>query len=349
MAFFTSFPSLPLRSHLSTAFICLSILIGFFCGCSPDRSPTDISFYYWKTRFDLRQDEQDLLKQVNSRKIYIRYFDVGLKSGQAFPIGSIVFKDIPQQEIIPVVYIKNEVMLSENVDVAVLAEKITGYIAQINRHYGISSRELQLDCDWTQRSKDKFFQLLKELRSTQRGVLSCTIRLHQVKYAQRTGVPPVDYGVLMYYNMGSLSANQTNSIYDRKTAALYNKSLAHYPLKLKVALPIFSWGIQLRQGKVINLLNRLRVEELQDPSIFRRREDGKFEIIREGSYFGRLFAAGDLIKLENITPGMLTEMADDLNSNLKNKPSEIIFYDLDRSNIEQYEHIIFKEISTRFH
>ncbi|GHE43985.1 hypothetical protein GCM10017764_29130 [Sphingobacterium griseoflavum] len=308
----------------------------------------DVSFYYWKTSFKPSEAEEQALQDNQSRRIYIRYFDVGLTQGKPFPISAIVFKKIPKQEIVPVVYIKNEVLLSPATDVPLLADRILAYIVQINDHYGVTTPELQLDCDWSLKSKDAFFLLVKELKTKWKGVLSCTIRLHQVKYFEKTGIPPVDYGVLMYYNMGTISANQSNSIYDRNTAKRYISSLAKYPLPLKVALPIFGWGVHLRHGKVVNLINRLEEQEVAALPTSEKTEGGKYKITRAGTYFGQLFALGDEIKLESVDPKMLLEMASDLKKHLTQQPTEIIFYDLDQTNIRRHGKDFFQEIASRF-
>jgi len=324
------------------------ILVVFFCCCASPADPPAVSFYYWKTTFQLGDREESTLQLNSSSRLYIRYFDVGLQNGQPFPISAVLFKTIPKQHIIPVVYIKNEVVLSKSVDIPALAQQIVAYLEQINAHYGIETKELQLDCDWSLGSKANFFELVHALRQQRRWRLSCTIRLHQVKYFEKTGIPDVDYGVLMYYNMGTISANQTNSIYDRQTAASYIKSLGKYPLKLKVALPIFSWGVHLRQGKVINLLNKLQEADLLHHPHLKQSQSGKFKILQEGVYFGQLFAAADEIKLENVSSEMLLEMATDLKQHVREKPNEIIFYDLDSTNVNHYDKEIFQKTAHLF-
>jgi len=54
-------------------------------------------------------------------------------------------------------------------------------------------------------------------------------------------VPPVDKGLLMFYNMGKISPdlNARNSIYNRADAEAYLESLPNYRLSLDVALPVF--------------------------------------------------------------------------------------------------------------
>ena len=94
--------------------------------------------------------------------------------------------------------------------------------------------------------------MLEAFKKEYRYQLSATIRLHQVKYREETGVPPVDYGVLMYYNMGHISAMGANSIYDRSTALRYLGKLREYPLPLDIALPMFAWGVHSADGQVLN-------------------------------------------------------------------------------------------------
>lgn len=325
-------------------------LFVLFCliSCSPDKKPSSVSFYYWKTRVALQPREKQVLEDNNVEKIYLRYFDIELKNDQPFPISSVIFGEIPNAKIVPVIYIKNEVMLHPKVDVKKLAALMLSYIDQINNHYHLSIQEIQLDCDWSLKSKQKFFSLLRSLKEQRQLTYSATIRLHQIKFFKETGVPPVDYGVLMYYNMGSISSGSINSIYERSIAQQYIKSLTSYPLHLQIALPIFSWGVHIRNGRVVNLINRLRKDDLLKHNGFQRIAPEKFRVVKDGTYFGQLFALDDIIKTEEIREEQLTEMVDDLRKYIKKQPSEIIFYDLDQQNIRNYEENIFKKVATRF-
>ena len=67
-------------------------------------------------------------------------------------------------------------------------------------------KEIQLDCDWNSSTQKKYFNLIEEMKlypTWENIVWSATIRLHQLKYPKQTGVPPVNKGVLMFYNMGN--------------------------------------------------------------------------------------------------------------------------------------------------
>ena len=71
-------------------------------------------------------------------------------------------------------------------------------------------------------------------------MLSATIRLHQLKFIGESGIPPVDKGLLMCYNMGDLHRLRiSNSILETAELKKYIKQLSVYPLKLDVAfLPV---------------------------------------------------------------------------------------------------------------
>ena len=63
---------------------------------------------------------------------------------------------------------------------------------------------------------------------------------------------------------------------------------------------------------------------------------------------GTYYKTDDILKFESISEEDLLEMTDDLKENLKQNPNEIIFYDLDEFNTQQYENDIFTKISNRF-
>jgi hypothetical protein len=327
------------------------IVTFLFSGCKNQDTSPSTSFYYWRTVFQLSPDEQELLSINNVRTLYIRYFDIALRSGEPVPQSTITFKDIPSHvSVIPVIYIKNEVMKKKGLDVQALAQKVSRYITQINNKHHLRVSEIQLDCDWTESSKDNYFHFLSSLKTLTQKHLSATIRLHQVKYYRNTGIPPVDKGILMYYNMGVIASDSSNSIYEQKTALKYVENLKQYPLALDVALPVFSWGIQVRHNKVIALLNKVNEHSFTSDSHFIRTSPAFYKVRERVIRMGYYFEQDDLIKIESITADDIEEMANDLSTRLAQKPRRIIFYDLDHFNITPYSHEknFFQEISSHF-
>src|SRR5690554_1701953 len=307
----------------------------FVLSCGNKTEPIPLSFYYWKTNFKLADTEKEYLTDLEVKKLYIRYFDVGLKDSIAIPIAPVTFsQEVEKYEVVPVVYIKNEVFLHQTATDS-LPQKVFNYIQQINKSANVSVNEIQFDCDWSLKSKHNYFQFIEEFKKLHPN-LSATIRLHQIKYPEKTGIPKVDKGVLMYYNMGVISTDDNNSIYERAIAWRYIKSLQNYSLPLDIALPIFSWGVHIRDNQVVNLIGGMRQKDVQN-NHFKKLNENQYQVTDDFVYHGRYLAKDDVIKIEEPSAKQLKEMVTDLRKNIKNKPKEIILYDLSEQNLTEYE------------
>lgn len=324
-------------------------LVFLFISCTNQEKPA-ISFYYWKTIFKLSTPEKKTLSDNNVTKLYLRYFDISIdKNNQPFPETPIRFEQKSTNlKIIPVIYIKNQVFLSKNQDISDLASKTNLFINQINTQNQIEVKEIQIDCDWTLNSKDNYLKFIEVFKQVSGKKLSATIRLHQIKYFRQTKIPNVDKGVLMYYNMGKIAPDSGNSIYENKIANRYLQSLKNYPLPINIALPIYSWAIHSRENKVLGLKNKLAVLDIKKDTNFVRITDVFFKVKNNNYKKGTFYKKNDLLKFEAVSATDLLEMATDLNQNLKQIPNEIIFYDLDDFNTNQYENNIFTQVSSRF-
>lgn len=279
----------------------------------------------------------------------MRFFDVVLREGLPSPETVIQVDSFPANcQIIPVVFIKNAVFEQAEETNADLAGKIFRLSRQIAQTAGKSITEIQFDCDWTLKTADAYFNFLNTYKALSGQELSATIRLHQVKYALKTGIPPVSRGVLMYYNMGLIADPDENSVYDRPTALKYLPALANYPLPLDVALPVFSWGIQFRNGKVVDLLNKMRLSDFSTDTAFVPVAEKRFRAAKSLFRGGYYFKEGDEVKIENITRRQLFEMVTDLKKHSKQAPRELLFYDFDTTNFASYETDIFQKISGSF-
>jgi hypothetical protein len=148
--------------------------------------------------------------------------------------------------------------------------------------------------------------------------------------------------------MGKIAPDSLNSIYDRNIANKYVASLKKYPLQINIALPIYSWAIHIREGKVIGLKNKIEVNTIKKDANFVQENKCSFKVKSDNYKSGSFYKKGDFLKFESINSIDLLEMATDLKDNSKTNPEEIIFYDLDEFNIKNYEKDIFKKVSSRF-
>ncbi len=332
------------KLFLSALVVCLLL------SCEQQQKPS-ISFYYWKTIFRLSPKEKSTLTEYNVQKLYIRYFDIDLNpvNQKPFPRSPILFEDkTADLEIVPVIYIKNNVMLKKDLEILDLAKKTYSFVEQINLKNKIKINEIQIDCDWTLNSKENYLSFIEAFKKVANKKLSATIRLHQIKYFEKTKIPNVDRGVLMYYNMGKIAPDSLNSIYDQNIAKRYLASLKKYPLPLDIALPIYSWAIHSRDGKVIGLRNKINTDNLKKDSSFVPTKDGRFKIRHSNYKNGVYYQVNDLLKIETISEKDLLQMANDLEENTNRNPKEIIFYDLDEFNLNNYEKGFIEKIINRF-
>jgi hypothetical protein len=312
-----------------------------FVSCQKKQSP-DVSFYYWKTVFQLSGPEKKALSANQVKKLYIRYFDVALVNDNPFPVAPIHFREsVKKYAIVPVIFIRNDVFLSESLDVKILVSRVLKLITQINTAHQIQTSEIQIDCDWSLKSRDRFMEFMRILKLDSHKTISATIRLHQVKYFKETRIPPVDYGVLMFYNMGKLGDKNANSIYDAAIAKRYLPSLKDYPLKLNVALPVFSWIVHTRNSKIVNLISKTDTEGFRDSPSFESVQDGIMRVRKNVLLHGFFFKEGDELKTETVSPEDLEEMSELLHQYLPQKPNEIIYYDLDNINIKRFQNECF--------
>lgn len=290
------------------------------CSREPGPPPTR-AFYWWRTTFAPTATEQAALAKVD--RLYIRLFDVAADGAITAPI------DRAPANATPVVFLKNDVFLSPHPG---LAARVMAEVEQRIPH----PAELQLDCDWTDRTRDAYFAFLRELRGPK---LSATIRLHQVKFRERTGVPPVQRGMLMFYNMGPWSADPSRrAIFDETSARQYVARVDDYPLPLDVALPIYSWVAVVRDDKVIDLLQSMDPDERPDFV-----ENGV--VTRDAFLHGALLRAGDRLKVEVTTPDDVRAAAGMLAPHLPHAPRTVALFDLSERNLARHGEALASEFA----
>jgi hypothetical protein len=308
----------------------------------------EVSFYYWKTNFQLSKNETEALKHFKTKEIYLRFFDVDKKEkDKPIPLGIIGRISPPADtSITPVVYITNHTFHHfSKEEPEGLAKKVFSKIDSIANDNSLSYNEIQIDCDWSDSTRELYFSFLRKIKSISNKTISTTIRLHQVKYFERTGIPPVDKYVLMFYNMGKLGKTESNSIYNSNDAAKYIQSLNNYPRQLDIALPIFSWVIHKRSGVIQELLKDFDLQTLQEKGILKLADNpNTFLVTKSTLTGGRYFREEDELHLERISKEELLNAATLLHANAKNLNRKIIFFDLDESNFLNYPYEFLDQI-----
>ncbi len=338
--------------------------IALFCfffltySCEPKKIEIQPAFYHWQTNLSLSELEKKYLSDLSIQKIYPKFFDVDwdFNRQEATALATMSLStNLPETlEIIPTVFITNRTLVEISTgQITNLAHKIAQKLqGQMTAFPDQAIKEIQFDCDWTQSTQAKYFDLLAIFNKTFNPLgieLSATIRLHQIKYAQKTGIPPVNRGMLMYYNMGEVQKRTTiNSILDNAIGAKYLDKLAAYPLPLDVALPLFQWGVLFRQDKMIKLLNQLTAQDLSDDQRFTKIDKNHWEVIKSTYLNGVYLYKNDRIRLEKVETLALKTATALLQKQLKKADRSIVFYHLDSMVIQQFEIAELKEIIQQF-
>lgn len=330
----------------------LSVVLVTMVSCSEKKEERQIerSFYYWKSVFNLTGIEKQQLDLLHVETFYIKFFDVDWNEENRLPIPVAKLQTtnykLPELiQIIPTVFITNEcIQKIDSSQVAELANRIYTLIQDMSNSNGFNSiKEIQIDCDWTQATREKYFRLLHNLKrilsvaegKTSNRKLSCTIRLHQIKFLVKTGVPPVDRGLLMCYNMGNLKNPATNnSILETKELKKYIGNLSNYPLPLDVAFPLFDWKVLYRNNTYAGLIQNLPGKNFTDA--FAKRNSNRYELLKDTLLEGFDLHKGDIIRDEQCNVKEILSAAAEVNRLLKNTRLRVSLYHLDSVILNKY-------------
>ena len=333
--------------------------------CKSDRPTVGRAFYFWKSNaYSLSEKELDCIRQQQIQKLYVKFFEVEPDAlFGAIPVAKTnlniwSFQNDSdtakvQPQVIPTVYIKNEVLY--RLSTAGLDSLAGNTLFLINKLYAnqISVdrlgdyKEIQLDCDWTEKTKDNYFYLLRKIKEASKKTISCTLRLYPYKYRDRMGIPPVDKAVLMCYNLISpLSSEDANSILSAGELEKYLVKTPEYPLHLDIALPVFSW-MQVYQNNRFAGLITPKPHELD--SILKPVKPLWFEVTKDRELDHLFLRAGDKVKYEEITAKTLKETIALLKKYVPATDGQtVILFHLDANNLDQFDHETLNSFFTDF-
>ena len=332
------------------------IVTVLFFSCKSKREERQIerSFYYWKSVLKLSGTEKRALDSLKVKTLYVKFFDVVWDETKknALPVAKLLIDEnslapLRQQQsnnfklgIIPTVFITNECMQKiDSTQIQALAENIHSLTTQLISSYSFNDiLELQFDCDWTGSTKNNYFLLLDKIKTSWKNTvipISATIRLHQIKFLSKAGIPPVDKGLLMSYNMGNLKNILTkNSIIETTELKKYLGNLSTYPLPLDVALPLFDWKVLFRNNQYFGLIQDLPSTVLTNS--FTKKNENRYEILTDTLLQGYDLKKGDILKDEQSNYEEIISAAGEISNRLKNTRIRVSLYHLDSVLLSKY-------------
>lgn len=332
------------------------LLLGFLfvlMGCDVKREvnkPIGGSIYHWKSTYDPDSTSLEKLDQLKICKQYIRFFDVDRdkESGEAVPRSIVRFRKHPAGEVVPVVYLTNRTFKDLNPEkVKKLASNTIIKINEIADLNKLNYKSLQLDCDWSRSTKEAYFNFLKEIQKALPGVsVSATLRLHQIKFMEQTGVPPVDRTTLMLYNVGDWTNPLTqNSLFDPQIIDQYIYRIPEYPLPIDIALPIFQQTLVYRNDKLYTFLKNKPYAAVSEAVNLKPQKKAETYVCEENCRFLNIsFRKGDVFRFESVNFDQLERVNDAVLQRLHNNDAELVLYHLDKFALSQFSQNQLREL-----
>jgi hypothetical protein len=339
---------------IAALFSVVFFILLFSCNEKKEQRNIERSFYFWRSVFRLNHFEEQQLQQLQVKTLYVKFFDVdwdetGRKPLPVAELQNTGYTLPPGILVIPTVFITNEcIQQVDSSQLFSLAGNITTMVKTIYtiNHFADPIPEIQIDCDWTVLTKEKYFTLLSMIKQKSNTTISATIRLHQVKFISKTGVPPVDKGLLMCYNMGNLKNPATkNSILEVEELKKYTGNLSAYPLPLDIALPVFEWKVLFRQNQYKGLLQGLHDSSFTNSCC--SKIANRFIMLKDTSMQGYEFFKGDIIRKEDSPYDEIIKTLDEVGHHLKNTRVRVVLYHLDSLLLSKYSSHELENIYSR--
>lgn len=328
-----------------------SCIVIFLVACSSEgNQEVNRAFYFWKSDW-LRETEEQFFNEVGAKKLYIKVFEITLDEMQgAIPVSKsftqLSTKFLKGAEITPCVFIENEVIAkSTNEQLDELAENTVFLVRKFmdsklkkNQADQLNWKELQIDCDWMESSKEQYFYFLKQLRKHTDKKLSCTLRLYPYKFSERMGVPPVDRAMLLCYNLlNPRSEAYKNSIMELGELKKYLVTDKKYPLPLDVSLPSYSSCYVFSNGLFEQVYHGIpeNLESVCLPS-----EDGLWYIVKQDTALqDNYFKQGQRLRIERVSAKQLLEATRLVVKYVHlDENATVGLYHLDENELKNYSH-----------
>ena len=326
-------------NYICLILMALSLLLLPSCNRKTADSSDGNAIYYWRTTFTLNSYERDFLKKNNVSKMYVKFFDVASDWQGVAPVGTLIFLDsVPKEiEIVPTVFITSSAIGQYDKYMLKMFNRIKA-MAEVN---DVAFKEIQIDCDWTESSKDDYFEFMKQFRKLLKKndiKLSATIRLFQLEYE----VPDADYGVLMCYNTGELDNWETsNSIISQDVVTNYVSYLKKYDMPLSIAFPQFSWNVVFNKNKEMLYIDYSEID-YSNKDKFKKIGENKYQTAveaksskydEEDNYYYGVYNIPYYFRHEKADIKTILDVKDKVLENMAKRPIQVVIYQLDSANL----------------
>lgn len=325
--------------YLKIILIFVLLFVVLSCNKKPNVSR---GFYAWENAKNEWSDfERESIKKLKIDKIYVKLFEVGKENGAIIPLAKTQFNfrnENLQVEYIPVIFIRNEAIRNASSDELnelagnILSLTMKKYQERIADTTQI--QQIQIDCDWTESTKEQYMRLLNFLKQKTTLEISITLRLYPYKFPDKMGNPPVDRALLMCYNLLSVHEHQQqNSILDLQELTKYLKGAKKYPLPLDIGLPIYRAMHVYQNNQFVYSLHQQLCDSLQ-PHL--THQNGLWYTVNEDVSIGSFFLRrGDKVKYEKLNKKEIDKAIEVIQKYVPLKRDfTVSFYQLNESDIK---------------
>ena len=305
--------------------------------------------FRWKNNHWLEGGEELAVTRNGIQRVYHKLLDIDWNPANGAHPVSIV--RVPYQwrsysgednywadkvELVPCIYITNQTFLKiSDAEVDELAHNL---LRKLRMECPPTIHGVMLDCDWSAKTRERFFRLTRIMNDSLDVPLIATIRLHQYAQPFQTGVPPADRGMLMPYNVGQITApGDGNSIFDLSIAEPYFTTSSPYPLPLDIGLPAFSWGVQFRNGKFMGILQDDQVRTAMKFSMLSGETGGTMQVTQENNTAMPELHLGDVVRMERMTPELIAQVAQLARSAVNSDTLAVAYFELGTGTFQQLE------------
>ncbi|MCU0328216.1 MAG: hypothetical protein MUE53_04425 [Chitinophagales bacterium] len=316
----------------------------FFYQCS-DKEANWQDFYYFRTMLSSDSSEILAFQQYKVQRLITKYFDIKVLDGAIYPEAKLQvsnnflqFQKRQNIDIVPLIYIQQQVFQSPILNLDSLSTKVSRLIQKIDsvNEFNVN-KILHIDCDWTPSTQKPFFEFLSLLQAKTNYKTHVTLRLHQIKYHEKTGIPPADSFVLMFYNFGNLGIKEKNSIFNTEDYQKYITSLKYYPKPLQIAMPVFSWWLRYRDGQLISLISSAQLPIDSIKANTKSLSNDEFIFEKEKIMLNFVFQTDEILKLEKIPIDDLRQASQDLKSQYAKGFQRVYWYELNPEYLKSYD------------